>query len=104
MAFRSKGNASKIWSSIPLDTEILITHIPPYGILDGKEGCSSLLERVKEVKPRFHIFGHIHQWNGFKKMEETTFINCSCEWEPLHAPYYFDYEIFEFSKESQTIQ
>ena len=58
------------WDAIPSDTDILITHGPPLGIFDkninGFEcGCGDLLQAVKErVRPRLHIFGHIHEGYG----------------------------------------
>lgn len=58
------------WSEIPDNTDVLITHTPPYGILDSLEdgthvGCEELLEAVAErVKPRVHVFGHIHECYG----------------------------------------
>ena len=62
---REDGRA--VWENIP-DVDILITHQPPFMILDvGKSdhvGCEYLLERVKKMKPRLHIFGHIHESYG----------------------------------------
>ena len=61
--------------------DVLITHCPPYGILDvvdgEHQGSSSLMERVMQIKPKYHIFGHIHE--GYGKYEEngTTFLNVS---------------------------
>jgi Icc-related predicted phosphoesterase len=70
------------WEKIPENTDILITHCPPFGILDktndGKnEGCKDLLEIVSQIKPRLHIFGHIHEAYGQTKNGETFFINAS---------------------------
>jgi hypothetical protein len=58
------------WDMIPNDTDVLITHGPPLGILDLASsgyrcGCPNLLEAIKNrVKPRLHIFGHIHEHYG----------------------------------------
>lgn len=58
------------WDLIPSDTDVLITHGPPHGILDKNYegqpcGCEELLKAVQErVKPRLHIFGHIHEGYG----------------------------------------
>lgn len=66
----SEKELRKKWALIPNDTNILVTHSPPYGILDRVEyieenvGSPSLLERVKQIKPKIHAFGHIHQWGG----------------------------------------
>lgn len=70
------------WDLIPEDTNILITHGPPFGILDetvyGKcTGCEELLLRVYQVRPKYHIFGHIHEDYGSFVKGETTFINGS---------------------------
>lgn len=71
----------KKWELIPDDTDILVTHGPPYGIMDtlpdGHVGCKSLLDRVLEVRPKCHIFGHIHPEYGVIKDDHTTFINAS---------------------------
>lgn len=87
------------WDEIPEDTDILVTHGPPKGILDltmydtragatGTSffqcGCKSLLERVKVVEPKYHIFGHIHTESecpnsGMLKIQNcnTTFVNAA---------------------------
>lgn len=61
------------WDLIPNDTDILITHGPSYGILDttcqfptkfDRCGCPLLREAVERVKPRLHVFGHIHWSHG----------------------------------------
>jgi Icc-related predicted phosphoesterase len=61
-------DGSKVWADIP-PVDILMTHGPPYGIADiAKEnkrvGCEFLLEKVMEIRPKFHIFGHIHESGG----------------------------------------
>ena len=64
------------FSIIPEDTDILITHGPPYKVLDQVKnynterwvsvGSKSLFEVLKRVKPRLNLFGHIHE-NGYKQ-------------------------------------
>lgn len=69
------------WDLIPEDTDILVTHSPPCGIMDEdsgvSHGCSDLLERVQHVQPKYHIFGHIHNHNGIESIGKTNFINCN---------------------------
>ena len=70
------------WKYVPNNVDILITHTPPFGILDKSRnytslGCRDLLTKVKEMKPKFHIFGHIHASYGQEKIGKTTFINGS---------------------------
>ncbi|KAI0023061.1 Metallo-dependent phosphatase [Xylariomycetidae sp. FL0641] len=50
--------------SIPLDTEILITHTPPRHHLDLSLGCPNLLAEIWQKKPKLHIFGHVHWGRG----------------------------------------
>lgn len=56
------------YAAIPDDTDVLITHTPPYGILDFDDnihyGSKELLQRISEVSPRLHLFGHIHRQHG----------------------------------------
>ena len=66
---KTEEELEKLWQCIPLKTEVLITHGPPYGILDEgtdkvKCGSTSLLEAVKRIQPAHHIFGHIHKSYG----------------------------------------
>jgi Icc-related predicted phosphoesterase len=78
-----RGEAiAKKWEKIPENLDILITHGPPFGILDDtiqgqRVGCEELYKKVTQVKPKYHIFGHIHYGYGMKIMEETTYINAS---------------------------
>lgn len=78
------------WKEIPDDTDILITHTPPYGYLDYVErdiggflykehlGCDILLlDIVERINPRYHIFGHIHSGYGIVSKGNTTYINAS---------------------------
>ncbi|KAL4065335.1 Metallo-dependent phosphatase-like protein [Scleroderma citrinum] len=68
--YASPAEAKEIYKQIPEDTEILMTHTPPYRTLDrtkrGKNaGCDVLSSRLKELKHcRLHIFGHIHESAG----------------------------------------
>jgi predicted phosphodiesterase len=78
---RGEALAAK-WALIPNDVDVLITHGPPEGILDVTKrgdvvGCHDLRERVREIKPRLHVFGHIHEAAGQFKSEDTLFVNAS---------------------------
>ncbi|EPE24184.1 Metallo-dependent phosphatase [Glarea lozoyensis ATCC 20868] len=53
------------WESrIPPTTDILITHTPPLHHLDLSLGCASLLARLWTIRPKVHIFGHVHSGHG----------------------------------------
>jgi Icc-related predicted phosphoesterase len=74
---------ARYYAQIPDDTHILITHGPPYGILDGPpgtnqhRGCPELLNAVKRIKPLLHIFGHVHTGYGIHETTNTTFVNAA---------------------------
>lgn len=80
---RKRGSEIKAhWDLIPVSTDILITHGPPFGILDEtiyskRTGCEELLFRVYHVQPKYHVFGHIHEDYGVLAKRETTFVNAS---------------------------
>lgn len=70
------------WDLIPINTDILVTHGPPFEILDqtirGESvGCKDLLDKVIIVKPKVHVFGHIHEGYGLLDLNDTKFINAS---------------------------
>lgn len=83
-----RGELFYHWDRIHDDTDILVTHSPPYGYGDTVEsvewrytrdmseiknvyrenvGCQELLEALRRVKPQLHIFGHIHEGAGVFK-------------------------------------
>ena len=85
------------WKLIPDDTDILITHGPPHGIMDevptqyGIEnaGCEELRKRVEQIRPRLHVFGHIHSGYGTAKKFNVNFVNasnCTESYEPMNPP------------------
>lgn len=72
------------WRLIPDDTDVLITHGPPRGFGDnapfgGPVGCEDLLRRVREIRPRYHLFGHIHQDRGMWREGDVTFVNATTD-------------------------
>ena len=74
-----EGRTEQIMAKIPENTDVLISHSPPYGILDFDDninyGCPDLLKVVERISPRYHLFGHIHANHGIKKIGQTTFVN-----------------------------
>lgn len=85
---RGKEIAKK-WELIPEDTQILITHGPPYGILDlvelspfeerdAHQGCEELRKRVESLKNlKLHAFGHLHGNEQFVEMNGCKFVNAA---------------------------
>ena len=87
-----------VWAKIPDRTDVLLTHGPPRGILDrtfrGEDvGCDDLLEAAQRVKPKLHVFGHIHEAYGRLDRDGTTFVNastCTLRYEATQAPIVVD--------------
>lgn len=103
MAFnRNKTQREELFSQIPSDIDILITHSPPHDILDTiyngtQVGDLELRKELKtRLKPKLHVFGHIHENNGVLKIENTTYINaaiCNLDYYPTNKIHTFNYEI-----------
>jgi len=110
-----RGQLAKYWNQIPTSLDILITHGPPYGILDQRVppgmrkgapwedeepfagsdhvGDKELLDAVERVTPRVHVFGHIHSSYGRTQSKQTIFYNasvCDEEYEPIREPWVID--------------
>ena len=73
----------EVWNMIPSDVDILVTHGPPHGHLDYVDyakqnvGCELLRERIDLIKPKIHVFGHIHSSYGYKFDGTTHFFNAA---------------------------
>jgi len=96
---RGGSAIKKKWDQIPADTDILVTHAPPFSILDSisngeQVGCEMLNRAVtKVVKPKLHVFGHIHESYGMVEKAGTTYINaciCSDRYSIFNRPIVFD--------------
>ena len=68
-------------SLIPYDTDIVVTHEPPVMILDESVGVhwgnAPLRNRIMEIKPRYHLFGHSHGGYGTVKQDNIVFSNAA---------------------------
>jgi len=97
---KTEEELAKIYAEIPDDIDMLITHTPPYGILDksvrGEHcGSKSLGRRIFDIKPKYHIFGHIHENGGeknklnYENKFDCLHINCSHvneRYQPVNKP------------------
>lgn len=69
------------WARIPSGIDVLVTHTPPYGILDlptaGNRhlGCPHLRRELERIRPRVHVFGHIHASHGQEQRSGTSYFN-----------------------------
>lgn len=74
-----EGRQSRNYADIPASTDVLITHEPPFGILDCDGGIHYgnivLLERVMSISPRLHLFGHVHSAGGIQRSRSVLFSN-----------------------------
>jgi hypothetical protein len=73
---------SKLAKGIDPKKLIVITHDPPYGILDvsffgSNAGMPELREVMEKVRPAMHVFGHIHESAGFMKHKGTLYVNAA---------------------------
>ncbi|HKJ49615.1 MAG TPA: metallophosphatase domain-containing protein [Christiangramia sp.] len=90
---RERGKQiKKHWELIPIDTDILITHTPPFGILDEigsgiKLGCEELKRILPIVQPKHHLFGHIHNASGSIIRSGISYSNLSILDERLRIMY-----------------
>jgi predicted phosphohydrolase len=98
------------WQRIPSGTDILLTHTPPFGVLDEllsekNNGDKDLLETVNALQPTIHVFGHIHEAYGKKVKSPTQFYNCSLmneQYEVRNKPFTFDLTV-PVTVSSQTV-
>ena len=66
---------------IPEGTDVVISHKPPLHTLDSADGINwgnlAIKERISQIKPRYHLFGHAHDANGVGCHNGTVFSNAS---------------------------
>lgn len=80
--YQDSAGLREKWAQIPSDTDVLITHTPPAGILDVSSqglvlGCQYLADAILSIRPRLHCFGHVHASSGQAESNGTTYINAA---------------------------
>lgn len=86
------------YRTIPAGLDVLVTHTPPWGVLDVWEpparlGSRMLMARVVAARPRVHVFGHVHPSYGACARDGTRFHNvamCDGEGAPVNPPQVID--------------
>lgn len=82
---------AKKYEAIPEDTDIIVSHGPPHGYGDlapsvpieheypapRRTGSKSFLNRIKAVRPKLVVCGHIHPGYGKYHCEDTIILNAS---------------------------
>lgn len=107
MAFSMKSelDLEKKWELVPNNTNILITHSPPYGILDTvnnrfksgeRVGSHKLLAKLDQLTDlKLHVFGHIHSGYGqtttISHNKQRSYISVNAahmneDYEPVNQP------------------
>ena len=78
----SPNDRARHWSNVPVDTHVLVTHGPPFGLLDlspdqvERMGDPELRNRVRELPSlKLHVFGHVHGAHGAVEQHGVTFAN-----------------------------
>ncbi|KAJ5130849.1 uncharacterized protein N7515_006888 [Penicillium bovifimosum] len=67
------GDAAALWSQIPFDTDIVITHTPPRSHCDQKPngvsvGCDALRGALSLIRPHLAVCGHVHEGRGYERV------------------------------------
>ena len=86
----------RVFSGIPTDTDVLITHGPPFGILDSAPdwdfhaGDPELLRAIQRLSLKLHVWGHIHAAHGVDATAKTIYVNAAMlgedggiGWQPI---------------------
>jgi Icc-related predicted phosphoesterase len=106
LAFNLPRNGAALaekWARIPPDTDVLLTHTPPWGLRDearygGHVGCERLRAAVDRLRPRYHLFGHIHEAAGLLHQNGSTFVNassCGFTYQILNPPIVLEVELLQ---------
>ena len=72
------------WALVPEGLDVLVTHGPPFGVLDRvwdgrRVGCEELARALERIRPRLHLFGHIHEAYGTRRENGVLSVNaCTC--------------------------
>jgi Icc-related predicted phosphoesterase len=97
---RDDSELEEVWTRIPADVDVLVTHGPPFGhgdlVVDGRRaGSATLARRLGELpRLRLHVFGHIHEAGGsLDRLGGASLANVShvdFDYRPALAPVVFD--------------
>lgn len=89
------------WDLIPINTDILVTHGPAWGSVDIIKGdtinlgCELLADRIRQIKPKIHVCGHIHSARGIVSKDGVLFVNASVldeRYEYTQKPFTIDFD------------
>jgi Icc-related predicted phosphoesterase len=94
------GALAAKWALVPDALDVLVTHTPPHRALDrtqdGSEvGCEELTSALARVRPRLHVFGHIHEAHGHASANGTLLVNaciCDLRYRAVQNPVVIDWD------------
>lgn len=79
------------YAAIPAGLDLLLTHTPPKGVLDGGGlGSAALASAVAAKRPRVHCFGHCHSSYGHARSGDVLHVNAAIDATAPEGPIYFD--------------
>jgi Icc-related predicted phosphoesterase len=98
------GNFSELWDKCPAGVDVLLTHQPPYSIMDFSKVLSNqnigstviYWEVFRRIRPRFHVFGHNHSGHGVREIDGITFVNaalCNDQNQPAYEPIVIEVDV-----------
>jgi Icc-related predicted phosphoesterase len=98
---RNDGSLEEAWERIPEGIDILMTHGPSYGhqdhSYDGPLGCTKLMRAIDRVKPKLHVFGHIHHaYGSHVGADGIMYVNastCNEQYDPINPPTVIEWPI-----------
>ncbi|CAD5126009.1 unnamed protein product [Dimorphilus gyrociliatus] len=107
---KQREDMKDVWEKVPRDLDILVTHSPPYALLDGEPegttpckikcrdhphlGCPHLRKAILEdIKAKMHVFGHNHRSNGLYRYSKckTLFCNAAIDMRMYGLPIVVDF-------------
>jgi len=88
------------WALVPEGVDVLVTHGPPLGVLDRvwdgrRVGCEELARAIGRIRPRVHLFGHIHEGYGVRREGGVLSINassCNLLYRPVNPAVVIDWD------------
>jgi Icc-related predicted phosphoesterase len=112
-AFYHNNNTIRAkWAAIPSRLDVLITHTAPFGILDRNRfgqslGCENLRDRLQDIRPRLHVFGHNHASAGTLRIGDTLHANASMvnsQYQICRPPFQFEIDVRSAAPVKQIIK